>query len=494
MPLSLSGLRTAIFSVLGAASVALTIWLQRHRNWLLSGSRSRSSESEMEPSRRSPRRKLTEGTCSSAHGFSLQELSHDVLLSSLTLLSACDLAQVANCSRLFLLLSLDASKRPSLVAAMGSPEEVSRKLRQSLAARPSLGFIFGPSAPRGSKAEARERVKKLLDGLPPECQIVGAATSDAQALVAPSDNTQETVMRDQESSSELEISLMLGAFPAAVAHSFYLSPEVCQDTFQLDGPELAKKLADCGVPEGPEWGTVVLILGDRFQHRGFDPERFVAILQQRCPKAGIIGGIVGDPLLLRRGGRLQEHRSGALGLALRGDVPLTAMVSRGCRSIFQGFHTSMEAVMEPGDCEDPTEPEHYLVIPTLVDSGGARHEPLGLAIQAQQKHGGFPLYAGLRPRGQAQGFLLEQLGQASFSQGGKMRLPFDATLKAQCGTSPDCEVGLFQLSPEASREDLRGLLGHVRKNCEVYDQHFPVKGLANLQETTERDPDPLKSQ
>lgn len=128
--------------------------------------------------------------------------------------------------------------------------------------------------------------------------------------------------------------------------------------------------------------------------------------------------------------------------------------------------------MEPGDCEDPTEPEHYLVIPTLVDSGGARHEPLGLAIQAQQKHGGFPLYAGLRPRGQAQGFLLEQLGQASFSQGGKMRLPFDATLKAQCGTSPDCEVGLFQLSPEASREDLRGLLGHVRKNCEEREEEI----------------------
>ncbi|CAE7386364.1 unnamed protein product [Symbiodinium natans] len=413
----------------------------------------------MESSRHSPARKLSQGTCLS-QGFALADTSRDVLLTSLGLLSAYDLAQVTKCSRLFMLLSLDASRRPSLVAAMGSPEEVARSLRQRLMARPSLGFLFGPGDPKDA------RVAKLLDGLPPECQVVGAATGLAQALVAPGNNTEETVMRDQEISRELELSLMLGAFPAAVSHAFYVPPKICQATAQLEGPELAELLAECGVPEGPEWGTIVIILGGRYQLRNFDPERFVALLQQRCPKAGIIGGIVTDPLLLRRCGRLQEHRSGAVGLALRGDVPLTAMVSRGCKAIFRGLHTGQEAEMEPGDEEDPTEPENYLVVPTLVDSVGARHEPLGLAIEAQQKHGGLPLYAGLRPRGQEQGFLLEQLGQASFSAGGKMRLPFDATLQAQCGANPDCEVGLFQLNPDTCLEDLRRHLGHVRKNCE----------------------------
>ncbi|CAJ1458292.1 unnamed protein product, partial [Effrenium voratum] len=101
---------------------------------------------------------------------------------------------------------------------------------------------------------------------------------------------------------------------------------------------------------------------------------------------------------------------------------------------------------------------------SLVDSSGCAHEPLRLAVAAQAGQR-LPLFAGLRPTGPSRGYLLEPLSSASFGRQG-LRLPVDADMAAACcanGSAPRCEVGLFQLCPEACRQDLRRLLGHLAR-------------------------------
>lgn len=355
-------------------------------------------------------------------------------------------------------------------------------VRRRLVATPTMGFLFGTS---GLEAVA----KPLERHMPPGCHIIGAATEELQALVPPSDEASRlqaaTVLHHIEASNN--VALMLGSFPDAIAQSFYLSPDQCyQISDSSSDAEALQQVQQQQLPVGQEWKTLVLILSSSLMRRtgkGFDAQRLIAGFQAGSQDTAIIGGFAGKHLLLMSKGKCRRHVSGAVGLALKGDVPLTALVSRGCAPLtplLSASNTSLETCDrskrpetedEDDDDDDEEFGEQQLIIPEFRTSEGSI-QPLSIALDAQRRGGRGPLFCGIRerrPENASGGFLLEQMSQSSFCRGGSMRVPVSGAL-----TSPGLayEVKLFRLDAEECRKDLRQLLGHVHRRCEEVSEEM----------------------
>lgn len=401
-------------------------------------------------------------------GFAINELPRDVLVTSMGLLGALDLSRAGTASRLFLLVACEVQKRPELVIEVGSPEDVLASVGQRLVSTPTMGFLFGTgdlSTPGVAKA--------LAQRLPVGCQLVGASTDMLQALVpsvAAHDGEKVQISTKlRQVADRGQMTLMLGSFPDANVRAFHLPLDFCQQVSKAGSvAAAAKMLSKRDIPTGDEWKTIVL-LPCQCQ---FDPMQVLKPYQRMCPNAAIIGGVAGDQLLVHTFGRTRLYQSGVAGLAMRGEVPLTALVSRGCKPLTaamlargaqvgnaeSGANISSED--EKGDC---------IFIPELV-SEGATMKPIEVAMAAQQKsrgHFGFISGVRLTPDG---GYSLEQVGPSDFTEQGSMRVPIGEG-RHSCGNEagasvPHCEVRFFELDPDACKADLERLLRYVRTQCE----------------------------
>lgn len=405
-------------------------------------------------------------------------LARDVLLSAVSCLAASDLAQVARVSRLFLLLVLEVQRQPSLIADVGPVEKVLSQIGSRLVATPTIGFLFGIQ-----DLKRPEVTQKITEKLPPGCHIIGAASYELQALVPPD---REGATQLQVTEDAQDISLMLGSFPEAVAQSFYITGSQCHEISvarsTADAHNLVQKY---GFPTGAEWKTVVLIMsGSTLQSGRLNPEKVIGAFQRGSHETAIIGGAAGRQLLLFSRGVCNVMDGGIVGLALKGDVPLTAMVSRGCTPLTTSLRSRGARVEKwSDDDEGEAEEDQAVYIPELVQGDGSTIQPIQVAIHAQQKSQRSPLFAGIRPTASGGGYLLDQLGQANFRQGGALLVPFDSKLgwnasslaeqsQATDDSAPsvECEVKFFQLEAEACKNDLSRLLGFVKDQCEAKEE------------------------
>jgi len=391
-------------------------------------------------------------------GLPITELAWDTVLSALTFLGASDLSASSESSRLLFLLVREAQRRPSVVTEVGEPSKVLAALGQRLSATPTLGFLFST----GSLQE--EIITKILcTRLPPSCELIGAQTQELQALVAATERVSDgrpdaesppldaTVLRNVRERGH--VAVMLGSFPYATARSFYLSPVVGNEIVGCsDDASALEMLRQKGLPCGDEWKTIVLIVSSV----GFemDPERLLQVFQQGNPNTAVLGGVAGKEILLHSRGRTHVQSCGVVGLALKGNVPLTALVSRGAKPLTPSMQAS-GATVEGGS----------MLIPRLLaDTAGTEISPIDMVIQAQRATGGqFPMFVGVRCNSNG-GYKLHSVSQDLFEGGGAMRLNYDES-GSGCHSLSDCAVRFYQLDPDESRSDLKNLLSYVKQRA-----------------------------
>lgn len=404
------------------------------------------------------------------------DLPRDVIVAAFDLLGAQDLAASGVASRLLFLLVTEVQRRPTLVTEVGTPSEVLKALGGRLMATPTMGLVFGTSA-------LGDDVLGLLSRrLPVGCDVVGAVSGELQALVPACAADAEgrraagrgaTVLRSERSSDR--VALMLGSFPEAVTHAFHMPVEKCVEISNAAGDAAASALLQRhGLPAGEEWKTILVLVsaGSLYSHGSarVNLERILKAFQHGRPGTAIIGGIAPSQLLILSRGRARLESGGVVGLALKGDVPLTALVSRGCTPLSPPLRVRgarVEAAAEGSLAVGGPS----LHIPELVTEAGESVQPVSAAVAAQHKTQGGGVFAGLRPSASGGGYVLSQLSPSSFDRSaGAMILDLESSLVPPLespGRADDYEVRFFALDADECRKDVERLLGYVRQESDA---------------------------
>jgi len=166
-----------------------------------------------------------------------------------------------------------------------------------------MGMLLSTSRKLCTEPQLRSLVPRLPKGL----ELVGAACSEVV-------ETKDGAVRTWEGNGA---TLALGRFPEAEVRSFLLK-------------EMPAQLGAAEFNGAAEAGWKVFVLypcgrGTRFV------EQLIEKLQRAHPDAAIIGGIVtGEQVFRMSGGGVEAAAHGVAGLMFRGNVPLTALVTRGC--------------------------------------------------------------------------------------------------------------------------------------------------------------------
>lgn len=382
-------------------------------------------------------------------GVPLTDLARETILGALCYLSAADLSAASVSSRIMLLLVAEVQRKPGIVTEIGPPNEVLTALKRRLTATPTIGFLLGTGdLSRGSVAEV------LSKGLPQGCHVIGANSPQLQALVQTEAATTE--LRHLQTTGQ--VTLMLGSFPDAVAKTFHLDMDSCAKICEGGLSTLQQR----GLPVGEEWKTIVLMVGD-LRSGSLDPNMIVQAFQRGSSNTAILGGVAGEQVLLHSRGRTVVREEGIVGLALKGEVPLTALVSRGCIPLTPVMHARGAKVLTNPDAEG--EEVKALKISELVSEECGVSSPLNTAIQTQDKARSSGLFVGVRLQGEG-GFLLEQVGQQNFQRDGSMQLPFMGTKEQEEQIESVCDIRYYSLTPDACKTDVERLLGYVRQQCE----------------------------
>lgn len=380
----------------------------------------------------------------------ITEFPQDVVIAALDFLNAPDLASASAASRLLLLLAGVEQRRGTVVTAVGTPSEVIATLTSQLQATPTMGFVFG---------NVGESASILARRLPACCQVIGAASDELQALV-PKDKT--TTLQHANARRSRQVAVLLGSFPNAVVQSFHVSTTLCAQLSQSSGKASGLALLKAnGLPTG-DWKTIVVTVSSNAMRSRADPERIINVFQQSNPEAAIIGGVAGDQVLVHSRGKTRVEESGIVGLALKGDVPLTALVSRGCVPLTPRYRARGA---RPVSSEDSDDDENMLLIPELLNSEGTAVPPFDTVVQAMQARMSAPAFSGLR-HGKG-GYFLEGLSRERFPSSGGILLNRGTLSEAQ---ATDVDVRFFALDAAACRTDLRQMLSHVRDQSEEREE------------------------
>ncbi|MGI0494952.1 FIST signal transduction protein [Alkalinema pantanalense CENA528] len=208
------------------------------------------------------------------------------------------------------------STRPSLEAAIA---EVVEQAQAQLGVPADVGFLFVSSAFTSEYA----RILPLLQPQLPNVPLIGCNGSGIIGI-----NTRGTV---REVEDEVAINLVLGSLPGVEVHPFYLSMETLPD---LDSAPRA--WADLvGLPESGQPQFVLLV--DPFSTGIND---LLAGLDYAFPQSPKVGGIASSGLTNGSSGLFcgdRFYRSGAVGIALTGNIVIDTIVAQGCRPIGQPY-------------------------------------------------------------------------------------------------------------------------------------------------------------
>lgn len=150
--------------------------------------------------------------------MSFDVLDVNSLLQVLTFMNARCLARVSCGSRLGAVAAHEAQQQPHVLVVKGQCKEVSASLGEKLAARPTVAFLQYHTA---LSHEAIERF--VMNQLPRETVVLGAATNSLQCAYARSSSAKQTVLTISDEPTD--IGVLLATFPEASAHAFCIRPE-----------------------------------------------------------------------------------------------------------------------------------------------------------------------------------------------------------------------------------------------------------------------------
>lgn len=278
----------------------------------------------------------------------LAPLSTDLLLEVLSFLPAIALGRLAQCDRLCCVLCAEKQRgQPAFTAVHGPLRTLAQQAREKLPAVPNVGFLFSStSVPSTALAGA-------LAKLPPGLKVVGARSRfpllgmDVRRaswvsleiywpltfnppICNPINTTQESIVQG----SRLD--------PGSAVLSLVSLPDVQARLFM---PRAIDLQVAAGAPATPESRRVLrerlLGLDDSVQYRvvvllsvgdAQALEVVMSLIDERWPNAAVIGGIANSVFAWEAGQLTTSRDAGAggiAGVALAGNVPLQAVVSRG---------------------------------------------------------------------------------------------------------------------------------------------------------------------
>mmetsp|Transcript_24197 Transcript_24197/g.78862 ORF Transcript_24197/g.78862 Transcript_24197/m.78862 type:complete len:588 (+) Transcript_24197:181-1944(+) len=386
-------------------------------------------------------------------------LGPDLILLVLAQLSAVDLAKMACVSKLMTLLVAEYQKESPYLASMhdapGSKgaaalRGVARKLKEAgvLKARPSLGFLFAAGSVKASDVEACARE------LPRECHLVGAIGQPY--LHAGGCGEGAGALLDSISASDDSATcLTLGNFPEAETQVNMLT----FDPHMEEEEQIKGVLAEAGLIEGG-WGVFV-ILGNG---RSFGVvEEVVAVLQRSHPQAAIIGGATtGSAVVSISDGRVELSRHAMCVMAMRGNVPMFATVSRGCAAISEEFYLASEPSAVAGTDKWRFVDQVKYEPGPVGDAGGI--PPLQAVANMNDElriRSSFGAYLGASIDPEKVGYTLLQLHNRMFDpRSGSMLVPVEFS-------KPGTTFKFFSLEQEASKADMKQRLKDVEAQAKA---------------------------
>ncbi len=251
------------------------------------------------------------------------------------------------------------SKQPSLEAAIS---EVVDRARATLQGPPTVGFLFVSSA----FASEYPRVMPLIRRHFPDLPIVGCGGSgiigtDAQGMV-------------QEVEDDMLVSLTLAVLPNVAVQSFHVETDALPD---LDGSPNAW-VDRIGVDPACEPQFVVFVdpLSDGIND-------FLAGLDYAYPGMPKIGGMASAGFGSTKSGLFcgdRFHRTGAVGMALSGDIVLDTIVAQGCRPVGSPYWVTESernvilGLSADGDPDQSEKPPLEMLREMVADLGEADQE------------------------------------------------------------------------------------------------------------------------
>ena len=248
------------------------------------------------------------------------ELLHEVLC----YLDATSLGTAAKVSKLMMPLTDEAQRRPHLVAKLGRLGAVAEELMSTLPASPSMGILFSDTSHSG---DMKSRFTEAIKVLPPFTDVVGAVSPQLQVQVGGK-------LECASDGSTCSASLMLGRFPEAHFKTFVLTEDIMkqQPTAEvlLELAGLVEVSSGSIGKEQTDWKVFcVLVAGEGGRYA----EKALSAIQGKYPKAAIVGGIAQGAFARAAGLDLQYYEDCIVGLAMAGNVPLHALVTRGARPL-----------------------------------------------------------------------------------------------------------------------------------------------------------------
>jgi len=386
----------------------------------------------------------------------LDLLRPEVVHFILGFLDARTLGLVAEVCRLLVVLSDETQRRPHLEVRVGALKESIKDLLDRMPSRPQIGFCF--SAPRLDNSS----LQAALTAFPADMPIIGAMSDSTQAQVG--GHLSCTGLGPGGARDSV---VMAGTFPEATMHAFHVSHEVVhgmeESQFQ-DRILTATGLAAHG-GSSSDWRVIVLYVSHGSAEYS---EKVVDALQCAFPEASIIGGICGPVFLAGSGTTMsrdsQESHSkplvvdqGLVGVAMAGNVPLKALVSRGVRPLGPVYRvTSRQYLSERlGQlCRSVA----------VIDDVAATEIPAAAALaqsyQMMDDSGYHMFYIGVRRPDISSGFRLHGIGQHNLCNEG--------ILLDQEGSSAtsDLQLRFYQLASDECAADVKTALERAREQFE----------------------------
>ena len=408
----------------------------------------------------------------------LLDLEPDVLLLCLTHLKAFDVVHVAMTCKLFAILCAEHLSQTPFLASCVAPGimEAYEKLQPECIAPPTVGILLSVETLIRGNGKPIGALSELTRSLPPIAHVLGCTT---HRVVTTTDGHVHMAEPHTDSSTALQ----LGRFPEATVGSFALDFST--------GPLSALELQHGSVPPSvnaaalvrealrsapgrplePGWKVFVLMpCGEAVRLA----ELVINALQTAHPEAAIIGGIVtGDRLFRAHAGIVEVLENGVGALMFGGNVPLTALISRGVTPIGPAYRMTSTVPLASGasgENDDDDEPrwqglERVRPVVSSSDDGAGADEPKEVhVLQAVRE-----AMASLGPQANPLIGLSNDPASAGYTLGSVQEL-FDretSTLRLDPTEIHDWQEGghmrVFTLTQQALKEDVVEKLGHVEE-------------------------------
>jgi small ligand-binding sensory domain FIST len=251
------------------------------------------------------------------------------------------------------------SKQPSLEAAIS---DIVDRARAPLQAPPTVGFLFVSSA----FASEYPRVMPLMRRHFPDLPIVGCGGAgiigtDAQGVV-------------QEVEDDMLVSLTLAVLPDVAVQTFHVETEELPD---LDGsPNVWVDLIGVDPACEPQFVVFVDPLSEGIND-------FLAGLDYGYPGLPKVGGLASSGFGATKSGLFcgdRFHRTGAVGIALSGNIVLDTIVAQGCRPVGSPYWVTESernvilGLSADGDPDQSEKPPLEMLRDMVADLGEADQE------------------------------------------------------------------------------------------------------------------------